>query len=143
MKARAGEDLAEAIAVLWAAALVERLRDLSIDAVVPVPLHWLRRWQRGFNQSEVLARAVAHALGVPSNPGLLRCIRRTGQQKQLSPSARRDNVRDAFHAPRIPYQTVLLIDDVMTTGATAHEAARALRKGGANRIVVAVLAHGR
>jgi ComF family protein len=143
MKTRAGEDLAEAIAVLWAAAIVERLRDVPIEAVVPVPLHWTRRWQRGFNQSEVLARAVAHSLGVPGKPGLLRCVRRTGQQKQLSPTARRDNMRDAFRAPRVPYQSVLLIDDVMTTGATAHEAARALHKGGAKRIVVAVLAHGR
>jgi ComF family protein len=145
IKHKSGEDLAEAIGALWAPHLAARLKGEAIDLVVPVPLHWLRRWQRGFNQSEILAGHVARRLSVPCRSRTLRCVRRTGQQKQLSPSARRDNVRDAFalSGPPFPGRSALLVDDVMTTGATANEVARVLRRGGVERIIVAVLAHGR
>jgi ComF family protein len=144
MKTAAAEDFAHAIGALWANQAVSRLSGERIDCVVPVPLHWLRRWRRGFNQSEILARCVANALDRSCRPGMLRCIRRTGEQKRLSPALRRENVRDAFQAANLPTGAhVLLVDDVMTTGATAHEAARALRRAGAARIVVAILAHGR
>lgn len=143
MKHPSGEDLADAMGALWATEVAAWMRDVPIDAVVPVPLHWTRRWRRGFNQSEVLARKVAESLGVPCRPRLLRRIRRTGDQKGLPPTARRENMHNAFRATGLAGGSILLIDDVMTTGATAHEAARALRKGGAKRIVVAVLAHGR
>jgi len=146
MKNVTGEELSDVVGALWAKPIAARLGSGEIDVVVPVPLHWWRRWRRGFNQSEVLARAVARELGVPCRPDWLRCVRRTGEQKRLPPTARRDNVHNAFQATAsaaLADKTVLLVDDVMTTGATAHEAARALRHCGPARIVVAVLAHGR
>jgi predicted amidophosphoribosyltransferase len=106
------------------------------------PLHWWRHWQRGHNQSEALARALARRLGVPCRPRWLRRVRHTPRQTQQPPSARADNVRGAFRARRgapLAGTTVLLVDDVLTTGSTASEAARALRAAGAGRVVVAVL----
>jgi ComF family protein len=146
MKNVTGEAVTEVIGTLWARRLAARFAPGEIDAVVPVPLHWWRRWRRGFNQSEVLARCVAKELDVLCRPDWLRCVRATGQQKRLSPTARQDNVRNAFRATphaELVDRTILLVDDVMTTGATAHEAARALRACRPAQIVIAVLAHGR
>ena len=146
MKQPASADLAEAIGTLWANQVAPRLHDERIDVAVPVPLHWWRWWQRGFNQSEALARCLARELKVPCEPFRMRCVRRTAAQKTLSAPSRRANVRDAFRAAAgrgLAGKTVLLVDDVLTTGATADEAARVLRRAGAARIVVAILAHGR
>jgi ComF family protein len=144
LKYVSGEGLAEVLGELWAAHLEGRLRDLKADVIVPVPLHWRRRWQRGYNQSEVLAHALADRLRLPCQPAWLRRVRNTPQQvAQQSATARRENLQKAFAAParaELRGKTVLLIDDVLTTGSTASDAARALRAGGAARIVVAVLA---
>jgi predicted amidophosphoribosyltransferase len=81
---------------------------------------------------------------LPCRPRWLRRIRNTPQQMRQTPADRRDNVRGAFRArarPALRGQTVLLVDDVLTTGSTCSEAARALREAGAARVVVAVLAH--
>jgi len=143
MKSRAGADLTEVIGALWARHAQMRLRDLRPHVVAPVPLHWTRRWRRGFNQSELLASALAGAVGAPCRNGMLRRTRPTPPQTQQTPAERRTNVRNAFRTPAglaLTGQTVLLVDDVLTTGATAHEAARALRQAGAGKIIVAVLA---
>ncbi len=146
LKHASGEGLAEVLGELWASHLEKRLRDLKVDVIVPVPLHWWRRWTRGYNQSEVLARAIAHRLHIPCKPGWLRRIRNTPQQfKQTGATARHENVRKAFSArtwAALRGKTILLVDDVLTTGSTASDAARALRIAGAARIVVAVLAGG-
>ncbi|HYV37327.1 MAG TPA: ComF family protein, partial [Gemmataceae bacterium] len=137
-----GEGLAEIIAAEWSASLSDKLRELGIQCVVPVPLHWWRRWQRGYNQSDALARALANTLNVPCHAYGLRRLRATKMQTSLSPTSRRENMRGAFVARRtVPLsgKSVLLVDDVMTTGSTAHEAARALRKAGAERVILAVL----
>lgn len=144
MKQASGEGLAERMGRLWAEHHAERLRELKAELVIPVPLHWVRRWLRGYNQSEVLARGLASALDLPCRPGWLRRIRHTVMQRSLSGAERRDNVRGAFRARSAAFlkdRTVLLVDDVLTTGSTASEAAKALRQGGAARVVVAVLAH--
>jgi ComF family protein len=147
LKGRRGENLAEVIGRVWARHMTPRLRDLSPQAVVPVPLHWTRRyWERGFNQSEILARCLARSLQIPCLPHCIRRLRRTPRQTyQTSAAARRENVRGAF-APRshhdVAGKTVLLVDDVLTTGATANEAARALASLKPARIVVVVLARG-
>ena len=147
MKAWTGEELAEVVGSLWAKQLAPRLRDLHPDLVVPVPLHWTRRWRRGFNQSAILALGLARELGVPCRPRALRRLRRTQQQTQQTTSKRRrDNVHHAFAARAnldLSNQTVLLVDDVMTSGATAHEATRALRARHAKAVYVVVLAHGK
>jgi ComF family protein len=143
MKHPLGQSLAEIVAAEWATRVLEKLRPLAIDDVVPVPLHWWRRWQRGYNQSDALASAMARVLQRPCHPYGLRRLRKTAKQVGLSTSQRRANVRGAFVARRtlsLTGKNVLLVDDVMTTGSTAHEAARALREAGAVRIVVAVLA---
>jgi len=142
LKYASGEGLAEAIGQLWASHLEERLRKLKADVIMPVPLHWWRRWTRGYNQSEALARAMANHLRLPCKPHWLRRVRYTPPQGS-GRTARRENVRNAFFAPRraeLRGKTVMLVDDVLTTGSTASDAARALRAAGAARVVVAVLA---
>jgi ComF family protein len=146
IKHEPGELLAELLSDLWAEHAEARLRALGADLVVPVPLHWRRRWTRGYNQSEVLARGLATRLGVPCRPGCLRRARFTPDQTRQTAAARRDNVRGAFQSrpsEHLRQRCVLLVDDVLTTGSTASEAARALHAAGAARVVVAVLAHDR
>jgi ComF family protein len=142
MKHSSGEPLAELVGETWAEFSEARLRALGADLVVPVPLHWRRRWWRGYNQSEALARPLARRLGWPCQPSGLRRIRNTPLQPSQSPLARLENVRGAFLARGrvLAGRTVLLVDDVLTTGGTASEAARALRRAGAKSVVVAVLA---
>ncbi|MCS6777214.1 MAG: ComF family protein [Chloroherpetonaceae bacterium] len=115
----------------------------GFNRVVPVPLHPARWRQRGFNQSELLARVVMQERGWPVDTIGLRRTRRTTPQVGLSAGQRAANVQGAF-APRTPNhfagQSVLLIDDVLTTTATVREAARALREAGATRVCVAALA---
>lgn len=140
-----GEGLAEVIGKLWAGHAEARLRAEKPDVVIPVPLHWRKHWQRGYNQSQALARVLAAHLRLPCRPRWLRRVRFTAQQTAQTPSARRDNVRGAFRARQgltLEGKTVLLVDDVLTTGSTASEAARALRSARPARIIVAVLAHG-
>jgi ComF family protein len=146
MKKSSGEELAEAMGAFWAQQPADSLRALEPDVVIPIPLHWLRRWRRGYNQSEVLARGLAAALRIPCHPSWLRRVHYTKSQTQMSATARRENVRGAFAArcgSELRDRTVLLVDDVLTTGATASEAARALRPCQPRRILVAVLAHGK
>jgi ComF family protein len=143
LKSQAGEGLAEVLGDLWARHLDAPLRGAGAEVVIPVPLHWWRRWTRGYNQSEALAWSVAARLRLPCRPRWLRRVRNTPQQTLQTPADRKTNVRGAFHSrprPGLRGKTVLLVDDVMTTGSTAHEAARALRAAGAARVVVAVLA---
>jgi ComF family protein len=143
MKHHTGEALAELLGEMWAEVSGPRLLALQPDVVVPVPLHWWRRWRRGYNQSAALARSLAERLKLPCQPKWLLRVRNTPPQTSQTLAGRKENVRGAFRArDGVPLRqrSVLLVDDVMTTGATAGEAARALRKGGAARVVVAVLA---
>lgn len=128
----------------WAAD-IRGLRDA--DMVVPVPLHPLRRIERGFNQSRILANAVASELGrpIPRHGTLweLKRVRNTPPQSTLEPDERRGNVRGAF-AARLPRllrkKKVLLVDDVATTETTVRECARVMRRAGAAEVVVLTLA---
>jgi ComF family protein len=145
MKHVRGEMLAEILGDLWASHLEIALRAVKADAVVPVPLHWQRRLTRGYNQSAALARQLASCLRIPYHSWWLRRVRNTPHQTALTPTERRENLRGAFQATpwaRVRDRTILLVDDVLTTGGTASEAARALREAGAARVVVAVLARG-
>jgi ComF family protein len=116
--------------------------DDRYDAVVPVPLHWRKQWERGFNQSELLARHVATRRGVP----LLNALRRkrpTAVQASLAVAGRRRNVAGAFMTKpgaELAGKRILLIDDVMTTGATASACAAALKRGGAKSVSLLTLA---
>ena len=113
----------------------------TFDSVVPVPLHRRRRAERGYNQAALLARIIAEWASAPMMENALVRKRHTKQQARLSRPKRKDNVRGAFATG--PRQTVghhvLLVDDVMTTGATSEECARALKKGGAAEVSVLTL----
>lgn len=142
MKSLTGERLAEALGDLLAEKLGSQMKDLHPEVIVPVPLHWWRRWQRGYNQSEAVAFRLAVHLGLRCRPTWLRRIRWTADQKSQSPTQRRENLRGAFRArvrPGLMNRCVLLVDDVLTTGSTANECARALRAAGATRIVVVIV----
>lgn len=105
------------------------------DCVVPVPLHRRRIAQRGFNPAVTLARELARTRGVPLAATALRRVRDTESQTGLGRAERRANVRAAFRArPGLPAR-VWLVDDVVTTGATLEECARALRRAGARQVV--------
>jgi ComF family protein len=143
LKHHSNEGLAELVGELWGAVGGEALLALQAEMIVPVSLHWWRRLRRGYNQSEALARGLARRLRLPVDTSCLRRVRRTLPQSSLSPEGRKANVRGAFRAAdlsRLQGRTVLLLDDILTTGATLNEAAKALREGGAARVAVAVLA---
>ena len=107
------------------------------EALVPVPLHRARLRGRGFDQAARLARAAGRALGVPVAPEALRRLRPTAAQSGLAAGARRRNVRGAFAVARPPpWRHVAVVDDVLTTGSTAAEAARVLRRAGVARVDV-------
>lgn len=143
LKNQQGESLAELLGECWAEQAAARFAALQVDALVPIPLHWLRRWQRGYNQSAALCRGLAARLRLTCCPSWLRRIRNTPRQTSQTPAGRKANVRGAF-AVRSPAavkgKAVLLVDDVMTTGATVGEAAKVLRAAGASRVAIAVLA---
>jgi len=143
MKSLAGEGLADLLGRTFVETRGAILRSAETDVVVPIPLHWWRKWTRGYNQSEAVAREIASGLGVPFAPRLLGRRRFTTQHTQSTRAARQQNVKGAFHVRRganLTGRTVLLVDDVMTTGSTASEAARTLLTAGAEKVVVAVLA---
>ncbi|HUY89879.1 MAG TPA: ComF family protein [Pirellulales bacterium] len=113
------------------------------DAILPVPMHWLRRALRGSNSAELLGESLARRLAVPNAAGCLVRRRHTQPQSGLSPGARLANVRGAFRLRKgadFRETRVLLIDDILTTGATCGEIARVLRRSGAAAVSVAVVA---
>lgn len=107
--------------------------DGEFDAVVPVPLHRSRLARRGFNQAAVLAREVGGRLGIAYSEAL-RSVRRTRDQVELSAAERRENVAGAFVSDGEPGGRVLLVDDVLTTGATLSACAGVLRDAGAEEV---------
>jgi predicted amidophosphoribosyltransferase len=137
----------------------------AFDVVVPVPLHWTRRLSRGYNQAALLAQRIARARRIPLARRLLVKTRRTGDQAHLDASARRRNLLGSFSVrtggflngsgtgpwrdrlrraasspPSLEGRCVLLVDDVLTTGATAEACARALKHAGAARVFVLAVA---
>lgn len=112
----------------------------GIDAVVPVPMDRRQKRKRGYNQAALLARAVGFYLEVPCLDGLEKA-RATAIQHTLTAGERRHNLRDAYRVPKpeaVRGRRLLLVDDVLTTGATADECAKTLRAAGAEQVVVSV-----
>ena len=143
IKEQRNESLTHHIGLHLARQFQQQLDGWPIDAIVPVPLHWTRRLWRGYNQAEVLARAIARHLHKPYRSHWLWRRLQTPLQASVTPTQRRKNLRQAMTA-RLPRrfqgQHVLLVDDVMTTGATADACARALLAAGAGSVKVAILA---
>jgi ComF family protein len=144
LRAKSDEAMAEAAGAIFAEGIGCTLAGVHIDGVMGVPLHWNRAWRRQYNQSAILARMLAAATGLKLWTKSLRRIRPTPLQTSLTGPTRRLNVRGAFRArPNgLQGQSILLTDDVLTTGATADAAAKALREVGVKQVVVAVLSHG-
>lgn len=115
-------------------------RELRFDLIVPMPLHWTRRWHRRYNQAALLAREVSRRWNVPMKNAVKR-RRATIPQAGLSSAQRRQNVSGVFAVKqKLAGTHVLLVDDVLTTGASASACARALKRAGAARVTILALA---
>ncbi|MGA8356855.1 MAG: ComF family protein [Xanthobacteraceae bacterium] len=115
------------------------------DALVPVPLHWRRLWTRRFNQSAMLAAAISAQSGVPIATGVLKRVKPTAQQVGLSRTERAANVQGAFRVPpeargAVAGRRLVLVDDVLTSGAKVEGCARALLRAGAANVDVLIFA---
>jgi ComF family protein len=142
LKFEGRRNLAGLLGPLLTATFFESWNREDFDLVVPVPLHPGRRRERGFNQSELLARFLSDHIAVLHCPALIRA-RPTLPQVGLTDAARKENVRNAFRCSlpqRVLGKRILLVDDVMTTGATVASAAQALLNGGALRVSVLTVA---
>jgi ComF family protein len=143
MKRPSNEALAASMGGLLAQRRNNDLLEQQADMIIPVPMHWARRLRRGGNSPDVLARCLSQTLGLPIGGKILVRCRYTKPQASLPPSRRFDNVRGAFRIRRaadLGGARVMLVDDVLTTGATCSEAAKVLKRAGAAAVVVAVLA---
>ena len=115
------------------------------DGLVPVPLHWRRNWARRFNQSAMLAAAVSRQTGVPVAAGALKRVKATVQQVGLTRTERAANIQGAFRVPpegkaSVAGRRLVIVDDVLTSGATVEGCARALLRAGAANVDVLVFA---
>jgi ComF family protein len=143
MKRVEGDGLSLAIGQLVWQQCAERLTAAKADVVVPIPLHWRRRLAHRTNSAAIVGEVLARQLTLPLAERLLRRQRHTKPQASVTPTQRWENVRRAFSVRggyHLSDAHVLLVDDILTTGATCSEAARALRKAGAGKITVVVAA---
>jgi len=129
---------------LWTARVGRELL-ADADAIVPVPLHWRRLWARRFNQSALLAQAMAKDCGKPVLYDTLKRVKATAQQVGLTRAQRAENIQGAFRVPdagkaAIAGRRLILVDDVLTTGATAEGCARVLLRAGAANVDVLTFA---
>jgi competence protein ComFC len=118
----------------------------DFDFIIAVPLHKSRQLERGYNQAELIAKEISRLTGIKHEPRLLNRFKKTKFQSELKKQLRLANIENAFYVKRhthIKGKSILLIDDIMTTGATIDECAKVLLCAGARRVVGAVIATGR
>ena len=143
IKQPSGEPLAAALADLLHHAWGDALREWRPDAILPVPMHWFRRLRRGANSAETLSGVLAKRLGAPHAAGCILRRRRTRPQSGLAAGERFRNVRGAFRLRGgVDWQgaRILVVDDILTTGATCGEIARILLAAGASATAAVVAA---
>lgn len=130
-----------ALAAYLGQQLAALAKDCRADRIVPLPLHPQRLRERGFNQALELARPIKAACHLPIDTGICTRIRHTAPQAELPWRERIGNIRGAFHCTAdLSGQSILLVDDVMTTGASLNECARTLKLHGAARVTLLVVA---
>ena len=120
------------------------IQQIRPDALVPIPLHSKRKAKRGYNQAELLAREIGVLTGIPVYAKALRRVRNTVPLKKLNPKERQNNLKKAFNISEndVKLKTIILVDDIYTTGSTMDEAARTLKEAGARNIYFIALACG-
>lgn len=136
------QPLSAALGGLFARQCASTIDEFAPDMIVPVPLHWRRHWERGFNHTLAMAEGISGRLGIPVR-NVLRRRTATLPHRGLSATARRQNIRGAFRVrslARVSGKRILLLDDIVTTGATCQEAAQVLRRAGAKEVCVGVIA---
>jgi ComF family protein len=143
-KRMSGETYSLALGRLLTERCEGKLVPFGADAILPIPMHWVKKLGRGVNSPEIVAHCLGRKLGVPVVRSLVRC-RYTGPQKDLLPRERFRNVRGAFRLHRADptrwqNSRLLLVDDILTTGATCSEVAGLLKQAGAAAVAVAVVA---
>ncbi len=139
-------DLGKRLSEMAAGSLIERLAQNDYDLIVPLPLHRARKRERQFNQSEVIAEVISNLLGIELGRDILLRIRSTRQQAKLAEKDRWNNVKGAFVISNdlqdlLKGKRILLVDDIVTTGATIYEASRPLLSNGIKRLDVFSLAY--
>jgi len=143
MKRPSGEFLAHAVGRYLGEERSEKLAAVGADVVIPVPMHWTRRLQRGTNSADILAGCLRAKLGVPVWRRRVVRRRKTLPQADLKPRERFRNVRGAFSVRRaraFQGRRILLVDDILTTGATCSEISGVLKKAGAELVSAVVVA---
>ena len=142
MKYTNGESVAMAVGKVLAQRLFCADLDDQPELLTCVPKYWLKRLLTGVNSAETIMSGMKKQAKLPAAPDLLMCRRRINKQSMLSPDQRRRNVKGAWTVSEdysVGNTHVMVVDDIMTTGATAHEIARALKLAGARRVTVAVV----
>jgi len=139
--------LAEPMGYAMAWCVREKLPDISFDAVIVVPLTFAREKERGYNQSALLAEALGQKLSIPIWNGVIKRVKETGSQTRLGRQARFDNMKDAFLPDKnisgVAGKTLLLVDDVFTTGATLSACGKILLNAGAKSVYAVTVAAGK
>lgn len=138
--------ISRAFAVLLAEKIKEVTEYHNFDMIISVPLHKSRENVRGYNQSLLLAKILSKELCLPEKSRLITRVRKTDTQSLLSKEERLSNVSNAFkvkHINEITNKSVLLVDDIMTTGITLNECSKALKEAGAAEVISVVIASGR
>lgn len=137
MKYRNSFVMGKTLGQIAAAALYDNIISWNADLIIPVPIHRLRRADRGYNQSLYIAKGISAVLSIPLRPNLLKRLKYTSTQTALNLAERKINVKDAFvlkHSGIIQGKRIILVDDVITTGATITECGKVLLDNGAEKV---------
>lgn len=112
------------------------IKDMGIEAIIPVPMYEKKRRKRGYNQADAFARALSQELEIPMDRTIIRRVQDTTPMKQLNNVQRRENLQNAFKlsASGVRFRKVLLVDDIYTTGTTMDQVAKTLKLGGIEQV---------